>query len=63
MGKINIQNAIIIGGTVYELVEDCEGDECLRCAFTGNCDCINDPICVMVFDDANRKRFEERTDL
>lgn len=58
-----LENAIIIGGKVYELIDDCEGDECYRCAFTGNCDCINDPICVMVFDDANRKRFEERTDL
>ena len=58
-----LENAIIIGGKVYELIDDCEGDECLRCAFTGNCDCINDPICVMVFDDANRKRFEERGEL
>jgi hypothetical protein len=58
-----LENAIIIGGKVYELIDDYEGDECDLCAFTGNCDCINDPICVMVFDDANRKRFEERTDL
>ena len=58
-----LENAIIIGGSVYELIDDCEADECLRCALTGNCDCVNDPICVMVFADANRKRFEERTDL
>ena len=58
-----LENAIIIGGKVYELIDDREGDECDRCALAVDCDSRNDPICVTVFFDAEGKRFEERTDL
>lgn len=58
-----LENAIIIGGNVYELIDDREGDECDRCALAVDCDSCNDPICVTVFVDAEGKRFEERTDL
>ncbi len=58
-----LKNAIIIGGKVYELIDDCEGDECDRCALVVDCDSYNNPICVTVFVDAEGKRFKERTDL
>ena len=60
MGDINIQNAIIIGGTVYELVEDLGGDECERCALNDQCNCNSNPLCLNLFGDAYNKRFEER---
>ena len=58
-----LENAIIIGGKVYELIDDREGDECDRCALAVDCDSCTDPICVTVFVDAEGKRFEERTAL
>ena len=58
-----LENAIIIGGRVYELIDDCEGDECDRCALAVDYDGYNNLICVTVFVDAEGKRFEERTDL
>ncbi len=56
------ENAIIIGGKVYELVDDSEGDECERCELT-ICHIGKESICVMLFDDVIGKRFKERTDL
>ena len=55
-----IENAIIIGGKVYELVDDSEDDECLRCALKEECSNISGHICVMLFDDVIGKRFKER---
>jgi hypothetical protein len=55
-----IENAIIIGGKVYELVDDSEDDECLRCALEEECNNISGHICVMLFDDVIGKRFKER---
>ena len=54
-----LENAIIIGGKVYELVDDSEGDECERCALT-QCEGVHEPICCILFDEAERKRFTER---
>ena len=45
-----IENAIIIGGKVYELVDDSEDDECERCELT-ICHISKESICVMLFDD------------
>lgn len=53
-----LENAIIINGRVYELVEDREGGECDRCALAVDCDCNHNPICVFVFGDADGKRFD-----
>ena len=57
-----IENAIIIGGKVYELVDDSEDDECERCELT-ICHICNESICVMLFDDVIGKRFKERNRL
>lgn len=57
-----LENAIIIGGTVYELVDvekDC--DECDTCDLKDYCINIV-PTCVL-FDDPIGKHFKERTDL
>ena len=58
----NLENAIIIGGKVYELVDDSEDDECERCELT-ICHICNESICVMLFDDVIGKRFKERNRL
>lgn len=60
MGKIDIQNAIIIGGRVYELVEDLDGDECDRCALSDQCNSNSNPLCLNIFCNAYNKRFAER---
>ena len=57
-----LENAIIIGGRVYELIDDLDGDECDRCAFADNCD-WHKPHCVEVFGGGQQQRFIERTDL
>lgn len=54
-----IENAIIINGKVYELVEDLGEDECERCAL-GKCCTTDQAFCVTVFNDAQNKRFKER---
>ena len=61
--KTRIDNAIIIGGKVYELIDDREGGECDRCALAVDCDSYRKPICVTVFVDAEGKRFERKKDL
>lgn len=61
--RTRIDNAIIIGGKVYELIDDREGDECERCALEVDCDSYRSPICVTVFGDAEGKRFERKKDL
>lgn len=58
-----LENAIIIGGTVYELIEDRGDDECQRCALLLTCEGFNKTLCVSLFADVISKRFEERTDL
>lgn len=62
----DLQNAIIIDGTVYELVED-NGDynECQRCDLFDMCYEAQATICGNIFDyeTARKKRFKERTDL
>ena len=61
--RTRIDNAIIIGGNVYELIDDREGDECERCALAVDCDSYRSPICVTVFSDAEGKRFERKKDI
>jgi hypothetical protein len=58
-----IENAIIINGRVYELIDDSEENECDRCALVVDCNEYREPICVNVFTDSQGKRFKERTDL
>lgn len=54
-----LENAIIISGRCYELVNDTDGDECERCALSDQCNCNNNPLCLNLFGDAYNKRFEE----
>ena len=54
-----IENAIIINGKVYELVEDLGEDECERCALRKCCK-TDQVLCVTVFNEAQNKRFKER---
>ena len=56
-----IENAIIINGKVYELVEDLGEDECERCALRDDCHYCADVLCVTVFSEVKNKRFEERS--
>jgi len=57
-----LKNAIIIGGTVYELIDDREADECQRCALLMTCERFNETLCVSLFEkeDVINKRFKER---
>ena len=61
--RMRINNAIIINGRVYELIDDSEENECDRCALVVDCNEYREPICVNVFTDSQGKRFKERTDL
>ena len=60
----NLENAVIINGNVYELVDDNGGEdagsECNRCALRERCKGY-DSLCVALFDDVKGKRFEELT--
>ena len=60
-----LENAIIIGGTVYELVDDNRPNECVYCDLINCCQKFSDCICAIIFDydDVVGKRFKERTDL
>lgn len=57
-----LENAIIIGGRVYEMIDDRESDECQRCALIKKCECFNETLCVTLFENENliNKRFKER---
>lgn len=57
-----LENAIIIGGRVYELIDDREIDECQRCALLMTCRCGSECLCELLFEDENviNKRFKER---
>lgn len=57
-----LENAIIIGGRVYELIDDGEADACQRCALLMTCGCFNETLCVPLFEKENLiyKRFKER---
>lgn len=57
--ELKVKNAIIIDGRVYELLADSVPDECQRCALLKKCDRFNNPICIMLFDNAEGKRFVE----
>lgn len=58
-----LENAIIIGGSVYELIDDDGVDECQRCALLKMCEHFSGCLCVSLFENVVYKRFEERTDL
>lgn len=45
-----LENAIIIGGKVYELIDDDGVDECQRCALQKMCECFNETLCVPLFE-------------
>ena len=57
-----LENAIIIGGKVYELIDDREVDECQRCALLMSCGCCDECLCELLFEceDVFNKRFKER---
>jgi hypothetical protein len=61
--KKQLQNAVIINGTIYEMVDDNAGpdagSECNRCAIRERC---SEPVCVTLFDGGEGTRFEKVTD-
>ncbi len=54
-----LENAILIGGRVYELIDDREADACQRCALLWACNKLDAAICLL-FEDVSTKRFEEK---
>lgn len=59
-----LENSIIVGGKVYQLVDDPggEGHKCRRCAFNGGvCDFYGFPVCSLIFDNTDKKIFKTIT--
>ena len=54
----DIENAVIIGGVVYELIDDDKRDECARCDLLEECAKITTTICAPVFGNTIGQRFK-----
>lgn len=56
--KIIRENAVIINGYIYALIDDLKNDECLRCDLQEQCNEGEALICNVLFGDGRDKRFK-----
>ena len=54
----DIENAVIIDGVVYELIDDDKRDECARCDLVEECAKTTTTMCAPVFGNTIGKRFK-----